>query len=54
MLLYVRNDLKAKVFLKSKTSQKGKPKKIEFLICAIWSKRISPFLVALIYRPPDI
>ena len=37
VLLYVRNDLKAKVLVKSKTSQKGKPKKIIF--CAIWSKR---------------
>ena len=52
--MYVRNDLKAKVLLKFKTSQKGKPKNKEFLFCAIWIKRISPFLVAVINRPPDV
>ena len=54
VLLYVRNDLKAKILVKSKTTQKGKPKKVKFIICVVWSKRILPLLVAVIYRPPDV
>ena len=35
VLLYVRNDLKAKVLLRSNTSQKGKPRKPEFIFSSL-------------------
>ena len=38
-LLYVRNDLNAKVILRSTTTQKGKPLKAEVIFCAVCSKQ---------------
>ena len=54
ILLYVRNDLIAKVLMRSKTSLKGKPGKLESILCAVWSKRVTPLLVAVVYRPLDV
>ena len=54
VLLYVRNDLKAKILMRYKTTQKGKPLKPEFIFCAVWSKQIPPLLVVVIYRLPDV
>ena len=48
VLLYVRNDLKAKVLVRSKTTHKVKLLKPEFIFCAIWSKQVPPLLVSVI------
>ena len=52
VLLYVKNNLNAKILHTSKTTQQGKPLKIEYIFCAVWEGRSSPILVVLIYRPP--
>ena len=52
-MIYVRHDLKAKILMRSKTTQNGKTLKAEFIFCAVWNKQkqIPPLLVivAVIY-----
>ena len=46
VLLYVRNDLKAKIIMTSKTTQKGMPLNEKFILFAVWSKQVPSLLVA--------
>ena len=52
--LYVKNNLKAEILYSSKTTQQGKPLKIEFSFFAVWEGNSPPTLVVLVYRPPDV
>ena len=54
VLLYIRNNLKAKVLFKSATTQAGKPRKPEYIFCTVWEGDSSPIFVAVIYRPTDV
>ena len=54
IILYIKNNLKAKVLHTSKTTQRGKPLKTEYIFCAVWEGHSSPTLVVLVYRPPDV
>ena len=54
ILLYVKNNLKAKVLHTSKTTQQGKPLLPEYIFCAVWEEHSPPTLIVLGYRPPDV
>ena len=54
VILYVKENLKAKVLHKANIAQPGKPLKPEYLFCAVWDGNAAPTLVGLIYRPPDV
>ena len=54
VILYVRENLKAKVLDLSNTTQWSKPLKPEYLFCEVWEGNAGPILLALIYRPPDV
>ena len=54
ILLFVRNNLKAKVLHRSSTTQSGKPLKPEYLFCKVWEGNSPPIFVAVIYKPPDV
>ena len=48
------NNLKAKVFFKSATTQTGKSRKPEYIFCTVWEGDSPPIFVAVMYRPPDV
>ena len=54
VILYVKDNLKAKIVHLSNTTQRAKPLRPEYLLCAVWEGNAAPTLVALIYRPPDV
>ena len=54
ILLYVKENLKAKVLFSSTTEQRGKPLKPEYIFCSVWEGNSIPTLVVLVYRPPDV
>ena len=54
ILLYVKDNFKAKILCTSNTTQTGKPLKPEYLFCSIWEGNSIPTLVVLVYRPPDV
>ena len=54
ILLYVKNNLKAKVLHTSKTTQQGKPLLPEYISCAVWEEHSPPTLIVLVYRPPYV
>ena len=54
VILCVKENLKAKVLHKSNTAQPDKPRKPEYLFCAVWKGNAAPTLVFLVYRPPDV
>ena len=54
VLLYIKDKLKAKVLLTSKTEHAKKPLKPEYIFCSIWEANSSPTLLVLVYRPPDV
>ena len=51
VLLYIRENLKAKILLTSNTEQIGKPLKPEYIFCSVWEGNSFPTLVALVYVP---
>ena len=54
VLLYIRENFKAKILCSSKTQQRGKPLKPEYLFCSVWEGNSTPTFVAVVYRPPDV
>ena len=54
VLLYIRNNLKAKVLFKSATTQACKRRQPEYIFCAVWEGDSPPIFVAVIYRPTDV
>ena len=54
VILYVKDNLKAKILHSSDTTQRGKPLRPEYLLGAVWEGNAAPTLVALVYRPPDV
>ena len=54
ILIYIRENLKAKILCSSRTQQPGKPLKPEYIFCSVWEGNSTPTLVVLIYRPPDV
>ena len=51
VILYVKENLKAKVLHKSNTAQPGKRLKPKYLFCAEWEGNAASTLVILVYRP---
>ena len=54
VILYLRNNLRAKILASSDTEMTGKPLQVEYLMCRIWGEDIPPIFLCLIYRPPKI
>ena len=54
VVLYIKENFKAKVLCSSQTEQVGKPLRPEYLLCSIWQGNSAPILIAIIYRPPDV
>ena len=51
VVLFIKNNLRAKVLARSDTTKSGKPNSIEYLMCCITGDKIPPIFVCLIYRP---
>ena len=51
ILLYIRENLKAKILCFSDTTQPGNPLKPEYIFCSVWEGNFTPTLVVLVYRP---
>ena len=54
ILLYIKEHLKAKILCTSRTEQRGKPHKPEYLFCSVWEGNSTCTLIALVYRPLDV
>ena len=54
ILLYIKEHLNAKILCTSRTEQRGKPLKPEYLFCSVWEGNYTPTLIALVYRSPDV
>ena len=54
VIIYVKENLKAKELHETNSAQPGKPLKPEYLFCAVPEGNFAPTLLFLIYRPPNV
>ena len=54
ILLFIKENFKAKILCSSRIEQTGKPLKPEYLFCSVWEGNSTPDLITLVYRPPDV
>ena len=54
VILYIRNNLRAKILAKSNTETLGKPMKTEYIMCEVWGSNTPSIFVCVVYRPPDV